>query len=467
MTIKRHELIERFGLAVDRHAAALFVGAGLSMQAGLPGWDALVKPLAAEIGAEQVTDMPLVAEYYEQNAGGKRPALESHLLTKLSTIKTPSRGHELISQLHVSEIWTTNFDPLLELANPTAVVVNLDSETSAIGTGQPVIVKMHGGFKVTQAGPEWQSPPVITRGDFERYEQRRPRTWTMLQASYLTKTMLFLGFSFADPNIELLLRLARRQGTQAGNQHLAILRRPPTSTEPGEPGMVDEHVLRVRDLESNGVAVCEIADFADLVPVVEALQLRTRPSRLFVAGSGKHAEEHDWCDRVGEVLARQPGWQVASLAGDAGWWTTQRVSIQRKAYGTYQAEDLLLYFRKLTGASAPSMDDRVGTAVYSDKERHPLVDDVIADCRAMVVIGGGNRTLEEVQLARAAGVGVVPLAASGGAALDAWDNATKSDKMLGGRPAPDQIWAQLNDSDRSVAAQAVEHLLAQAMYATA
>lgn len=463
MTIDLYDLTNRFGAAVDRHAAALFVGAGLSMQAGLPSWNALIGPLAAEIGAQTLTDMPLVAEYYEQNGAGQRPTLEHRLLTELSAVIKPSPAHELTTRLRVAEIWTTNFDPLLELSEPSAAVVNSDSEASVIGTGQPVIVKMHGGFHFTADGPKWQERPVITRGDFERYESVRPRTWAMLQASYLTRTMLFLGLSFEDPNIELLLRLARRQDTKSGNRHLAVLRRPDGATRPDD---FRQHQLRVRDLEANGVAVCEIEQFGDLVPLLEALQRRTRPNRLFVAGSGKDDTEHQWCDRVGAVLARQRGWQLASLGGDAGWWTTRRVATMRKADHTYRAQDLLLYFRKLTGASAPQLDDRVGTAVYTDLDRRPLVDDVIADCRAMVVIGGGDRTREEVALARAAGLGVVPLASSGGAALDAWNDADDTAKLLAGRPAPAHTWDQLNDVDPDVATQAVERLVTQAMYAT-
>lgn len=187
MTIELHELVDLFGQAVDRHVGALFVGAGLSMQAGLPSWGTLVGPLAEAVDAETVTDMPLAAEYYEQNAPGGRSALEHHLLTELSRVTTPSPGHRLITELNVPEIWTTNFDPLLELADAKAGVINLDEETPSIGTGRRVIIKMHGGFSFTKGRAVWQSPPVTTRGDFERYEIEHPRMWAMLQASYMTR----------------------------------------------------------------------------------------------------------------------------------------------------------------------------------------------------------------------------------------------------------------------------------------
>lgn len=463
VTIAIHELVSRYGEAVDRHVAAVFVGAGLSMQAGLPSWSTLIQPLADEIGVDTSTDLTLIAEYFERTVPGGRERLAAHLATELSSIRTPHEGQQLVAQLGVTEIWTTNFDPLLELARPDAIVVNIDDEAPAVGSGEPVVIKMHGGFSFDGSTPRWRGTPVITRGDFERYDVEHPRLWALLHASYLTRTMLFLGFSFTDPNIELLLRLARRQGTAAGNHHLAVLRRP---TKPNELAL---HELRVLDLEGNGVQVCEINEFDQLVPLLRSIKRRTKPSCMFVSGSGENDLVTEWSDRVGTLVASHPTWQVASLGGDAGWLTTRRVGLQRRSAGTYIAEDLKLYFRRREGEPPPPLSERIGTAVFSDSDRHPLVDEVIESCRAMVVVGGGDRATEEINLALNAGLGVVPIAASGGAAHDAWQAATTpgSDPrrlLLGGRPADPAMWAQLDDADHYVAQQAAATLLEQAMY---
>ena len=167
----------------------------------------------------------------------------------------------------------------------------------------------------------------------------RPRTWAQLRASYLTRTMLFMGFSFADPNVAVLLRLARLTGTAAGDRHLAVLRRPSGS------GEVRVHELLVGDLEASGVAVCEIEDFADLVPLLQALVRRTQAQRCFVAGSEQQGWPLEpWCQAVAAAVAPRAGWELASLAGDAGRWTTQRVAILRAAAGTYDAQRLLMFF---------------------------------------------------------------------------------------------------------------------------
>ena len=46
--------------------------------------------------------------------------------------------------------------------------------------------------------------------------------WTVLRASYFSRSMLFMGFSFTDPNVDILLRLARTLGTAGGDRHYAV-----------------------------------------------------------------------------------------------------------------------------------------------------------------------------------------------------------------------------------------------------
>jgi hypothetical protein len=143
---------------------------------------------------------------------------------------------------------------------------------------------MHGSIRPGPP-PEWASEPVASRSDYERYELDRPRTWALLRATYATRSFLFLGFSFADPNVEVLLRLARSHGLASGDRHLTVIRRPREDDERDGPDGVRLHEL-VRDLEASGIAVHEIAEYGDLVPLLAALVRRTRSPRLFVADSG-------------------------------------------------------------------------------------------------------------------------------------------------------------------------------------
>jgi hypothetical protein len=209
--IERFQVVEEYGEAVLSGNAALFIGAGLSRDAGLPGWEDLHDPIRERCSIPEHHDFPLVAEYIANDPAGGRQALEDHILAELTKAKlTPALSQRLLVRLAAREVWTTNYDPLIEMAMAdagidAAVAVDEDTIRVIASNYQRTVIKMHGSINT---GLNWAASPVITRTDYEQYEGKHPRMWTVLRASYLSRTMLFLGFSFTDPNVEILLRLA-------------------------------------------------------------------------------------------------------------------------------------------------------------------------------------------------------------------------------------------------------------------
>lgn len=466
MAIDQHELIERYGEAASRGNAALFVGAGLSAAANLPGWGALLGDLRKKALVPDHHDYPLVAEYIAQNQTIGRDVLDHHILTEIVKAgAAPTSGHKLISQLPITEIWTTNYDQLLEKACPGSDIAIEEDHIRSIGTARRTIIKMHGSVNEGPP-PKWARKPVITRTDYETYEAQRPRTWALLRATYLSRTFLFLGFSFTDPNIEILLSLARKNQTAVGDRHLAVLRKPIAGSE-----QLTLHNLRVRDLEESGMQVCEVNDFDEIEPLLEALVRRTRPKQLFISGSaGKDPSEEamarveGWCSGLAGRLADQEGWKLISLGGDAGWLTTRDTARIRRSENKYDPAELAFYFRA-RAKPPPAMDERIGSAIYTDLEREDLVTGLLDQSRALVAVQGGERTQEEIRWARERGVGVVPIAASGGAARDYWTECRQDLPVLGGQSVDPDDWERLNDSDSQVVIRAAARLLIQAMYA--
>ncbi|WP_433754637.1 SIR2 family protein [Nocardia sp. CA-135398] len=464
----QYDLVNAFGEAVSAGNAALFVGAGLSVGAGLPTWPQLLKPLQEKANVPDYHDYPLIAEYIandKKNVG--REALCEHILEMIAMPTPPTPGHHLLTQVPLKEIWTTNYDELIEQAcDATTFVAVTDEDIRTIGTNHRTVIKMHGSVNTKNSTPAWAEQPVITRSDYEQYEFQRPRTWALLRAAYVSKTFLFLGFSFTDPNIDILLRLARQHAMSVTDRHLTVLKRPSANPER------TLHDLRVKDLEASGVKVCEIDDFHELQSIIQALVRRTRPLRLFISGSGgtnadgnprDEVEILPWCVTVAALLAERSEWELTSLGGPAGWNVTKDVANIRRSEQNYRPEKLTFYFRQKQDPP-PELQERVGTSVYTDLAREQLVGMLLDDCRAMLVIGGGSRTEEEIRWARERGVGIVPLAASGGAALRDWQAHHGSPPELGGRTASGNDWDLLNNSSAIVASRAAARLLEQAMY---
>ncbi len=467
MPLARRDLIDRFGRACDLGNGTVFVGAGLSMGAGLPSWGDLLEEPRLESEVPTIEDLPLMAEYILFEGRYSRARLEQHILdatTAAGAVATPAIRH--LVRLPVDQIWTTNYDPLIERTDlrQGVQVIAGDGNVRLIGTSTRSIVKMHGSVSDTTP-PTWLSPPVITRTDYEAYETHHPRMWALLRAVYLSRTMLFLGFSFSDPNIEVLQRLARLSGTATQDRHVAVLTRP----EVDGTDRRRRHELRVRDLEASGVLVHEIDDHEALTEILSDLVRRTRASRLFVAGSTSEEDPDPTFDRLTTALARElvdrSRWEIASLGGHAGWNVTRDLGALRRAEGTYAPSKLVLHYRRKEGQAPPAtLDERVGTAVFSDLEREPLVHGVLDESRAVVVVKGGRRTAEEIDWALGFGAGVVPLASSGGAAHDYWQRHHGAPPDLGGQPTDSEEWERLNSADPTVTARAAVRLLDQAMY---
>jgi hypothetical protein len=471
MPIERFKLVEEYGEAVLSGNAALFIGAGLSQAAGLPGWESLLDPIREDCNVPKSDDYPLVAEYITFELSGGRQALHDRILAAITaTPVSPRPNHRLIARLRVPQVWTTNYDQLIERAvkaveADTAVAVD-EGTVHTIASNRRAVIKMHGSL--SSDPPHWHSPPVITRTDFERYEMEHPRMWTVLRATYLSRTMLFLGFSFADANIEVLLRLARTLNTAASDRHIAVLRKPKSD----EPEKARLHQLQMADFDKSGIRVCEIAEYSEITEILTQLLRRTRPARLFVSGSaGKPSASStedeqilgQWCLATARNLDREISWEIVSLGGPAGWLVTRDVARLRRIDGRYDPAKLAFHFRKKDVPPA-QLEERVGTSVYTELSREALVASLLDESRALLVICGANRTAEEIQWAIDRAVGVVPLACSGGAAYDYWHAHEAEPPDLGGRPTDSATWLRLNDSDAAVAAEAAHQLLRQAMY---
>jgi hypothetical protein len=444
--------------------ASLFVGAGLSQSAGYPGWADLLDPIRsdASIPAE-LNDLPLVAEYYIQQVPGGRDRLNSYLLTSLSKVSpAPTKGHVLLARLKVAETWTTNYDCLIEKADPDLKVIVADSELADLGFAGRRLIKMHGSLGSGTTG--WRAPPVIARSDYESYDRVHLRLWTALQAQYLRSSFLFLGFSFADPNIEILLRLSRRLGPEAP-QHYTVIRRP------GGGANLRLHELQVEDLEATGVSVVQIDEYSDLDPLLTTLVRRTRKPRLFISGSVNHLssteemeEAKAFASDLGTQLAGSPSLQLTSLAGDIGLHLSFGLANERTVLGAYRPEDVDFQFRHREAASTP-IPQRTGRAIFSGLDRPDLLDQLLPESRALLAIAGGSKTAEELAIALANGLPVIPVPTYAGAAKDYYDAHTHLTSGLPGPPEEDERdWNQLSADSRAQVIAAAVRLVRRAAY---
>jgi hypothetical protein len=186
---------------VQRGNVALFVGAGLSMGAGLPGWADLIEPLAEQCGCEG-DDLLKIAQAYEDAIG--RVALITHLQRELSSVGVePTANHALLTRLPIEVVVTTNFDNLLERAyhrvepgspgrRQTRTFVE-DKDLPYTDATAVRLVKFHGCL-------DRPGTIVITEQDYHTIHTSKALLIRQLEMWLVTKTFLFVGYSVSDPD---------------------------------------------------------------------------------------------------------------------------------------------------------------------------------------------------------------------------------------------------------------------------
>lgn len=184
--------------------AAVMVGAGFSKNAGngFPDWNQLgdlfykkahgVKPDPAK---QKYLNVLRLAEEVQAAIG--RPALENLLRSNIPDLNIePSGLHVELLELPWVDVFTTNYDTLLERASAKVVtrryepVVNKEDIPYAI---KPRIVKLHGSFPS-------ERPFIINEEDYRRYPHDYAPFVNTVQQALLENTFCLIGFSGDDPN---------------------------------------------------------------------------------------------------------------------------------------------------------------------------------------------------------------------------------------------------------------------------
>lgn len=300
------ELAEQFG----RGNGVVFVGAGLSKGAGLPDWQGLIDGLVEELpGCPPGADHRDIAAYYELEYGRNR--LVQRIRDRLDTLHLqPTRVHHALAALPVQLLVTTNFDDLLEqtyrLERKPCTTVTRAVDAGFWSSDRTQIVKIHGDLAIPES-------IVITSGDYEGIATDRPTLIRLLGATLQTRTVLFLGYSLADPDLRILLRqLKQESGDYARNLYSVQFDAPP---------------LAVKDLERRGVRVVNLS-LAGRTPGETLLtwltELRERALRYGTpapeptpAGPSGGASDHRLADEVSGLL-KAMGYAVTGLRRSPG-----------------------------------------------------------------------------------------------------------------------------------------------------
>lgn len=198
-----HECAERIAESLTRKSGCVFMGAGVSVGAGLKGWNQLLRDVGAQTSPptteselDQFADPRDKAALLEMRLRKSGRSIGNELSNHLSAEKY-SLQHGLLASFPCNEFITTNVDELFESA------CNVHPEGIAVIPQQPAgdgrwLLKLHG----TISEPE---TVVFTRDHyFDAFRSSRA-LMGLVQAMLFTRHMLFIGYGLRDEDFHELV----------------------------------------------------------------------------------------------------------------------------------------------------------------------------------------------------------------------------------------------------------------------
>lgn len=195
----QHSHLIRIQEAAKQGRLVIFAGAGVSNNSGVPTWSDLTKELKTECGIENETDDLKIAQLYK-DARGKKEYLDKVKAFLKHRHVIPNEIHRAILALKPCHIITTNYDDLFEQEIQNEYkqysVVRKDSDIPRMSYPNSLI-KMHGDFDSDNI--------VLTESDYYNYNKTFPLTHSFVLSLFASKLVVFVGFSFTDLNLKMIL----------------------------------------------------------------------------------------------------------------------------------------------------------------------------------------------------------------------------------------------------------------------
>ncbi|MBQ6039885.1 MAG: SIR2 family protein [Oscillospiraceae bacterium] len=304
MAVTKEELIREYTRAIQEGNAAIFAGAGLSRPSGFVDWKGLLKPLADSINLDvnKEHDLLSVAQYY-RNQRGTRTSINQAIMNAFSKDVTINENVRIVTRLPIFTYWTTNYDEIVEngikAANRNPDVKSEPEQLSVIKPDRDAIVyKMHGDVN----NP---AKAVLTKEDYDLYENHRPLFRTALQGDLVSKVFLFIGFSFEDPNIDYILSQIRSLLGENISTHYCFFKRVQQSdyTDLEEYGYNKaKQDLQEENLRNYGIQTVFVDEYDEITEILRDLEKNYKMKKVFISGSAD-AFSDPWSKETAEELA--------------------------------------------------------------------------------------------------------------------------------------------------------------------
>lgn len=436
-SLEINSFINDYIKCIKEGCAAIFAGAGLSVASGHVDWKELLRNPAKKIGldVDKETDLVALAQYIYNKDGSKQPLAE---LIKNSFISCNNinENHEILAKLPIKTYWTTNYDSLIEDSlkkngkNPD-VKKSVKDLSTIISKRDAVVYKMHGDISNA-------SDVVLIKEDYELYDLRNQLFSISLKRDLISKTFLFIGFSFEDPNLEYILSKVRILTDGYSRKHYCFFRKVNESKysndEEGKKKYQYDRLkqeLKCADLMRRyNIHSLMVDEYSDITQILKRIEKGYKKDHVLISGSADEFEEF-------KIKDIEPLEFIHKLSGEISKLGCKVITGFGKGIGSAVLNGVLDYIYK---TNTRKLDDHIimrpfPLYVTSDVDLEQIKKEYR---KQMVELGGiavfvlGNKTvngsiqiadgvIEEFELAIDNGLNVIPIGVTGYASEILWN----------------------------------------------
>lgn len=142
------------------------------------------------------------------------------------------------------------------------------------------------------------SAAILYKSQYEQYHKTHEAFVTALSGDLISKTFLFIGFSFTDPNLDYVLSRLHVPDDFRRN-HYCFLRKEPATLQENEDAESAKYRQRrqdhhVRDLQRFGIQALLVDEYDDITVILREIESRFLKKTIFISGS---AEEYGSWDK--------------------------------------------------------------------------------------------------------------------------------------------------------------------------
>lgn len=282
--MNRNEMIQDFSRSIIQGNAGIFLGAGLSVSATYKDWKNLLKEPAKEIGLDiekEQYDLISLAELIKNERN--RAYINELIINEFERHDVkPTQNHNILASMPIDVYWTTNYDNLmeqaLEKAKKSIAIKRKKADLATYRRDQEAVVyKMHGDVSDPNNA-------VLTRTDYETYDTERILFKEALEGQVVTRTFLFIGFSFSDPNLERMLARIRHTLKESSRTHYCIMKSVDENVEDYEYQKVKQE-LQIKDLENYHIKTIMVDKYDEITGLLSEIKQKTLMNSILISGS--------------------------------------------------------------------------------------------------------------------------------------------------------------------------------------